>query len=147
MGKKPKGNAATARKINVALVAGALILMSGIIWYTLRSPNQAGQTSNLPKPSVTTLDPGQFTGVARVAYEAAKEVPEVLAKLPCFCGCMQNFGHKNNLDCFHDTHGVECTTCQGIALDARQMHKNGYSIERILENIKEKYGRYAALRQ
>jgi Protein of unknown function with PCYCGC motif len=150
LAKKTKDNTPasnTATKINILLIVGALAITSGIIWYALKGPTQTVQREVLPKPNVTTLDPARFTGRTRSAYQAAKEVPEVLAQLPCFCGCMTGFGHKNNLDCFHDEHGVECSMCQDIALDARDMYKNGFEIARIRQLIKEKHGRYASLSQ
>lgn len=147
MGKKtkPTTSSSAAKKINALLVVGALIFTAGIIWYVLREPPVPTDRAALPKPSIATLDPAQFTGRARTAYEAAKEVPEVLAQLPCFCGCMSGFGHRNNLDCFHDTHGIECTMCQDIAIDARDMYKSGYDIDRIRKKIKDTYGRLATL--
>ncbi len=33
-------------------------------------------------------------------YIIASEYPEVLAQVPCFCGCGVSDGHKSNLDCF-----------------------------------------------
>jgi len=148
LGKKPKDQnekpSGAAKTINILLVVGALVFASGIMWYALRTPEPDLRVA-LSKPNVKTLDPEQFSGQARLAYEAAREVPEVLAQLPCYCGCMSGFGHKNNLDCFHDNHGVECTMCQEIAIDARGMYKGGLDISRIREKIKEKYGKYAAL--
>ena len=150
MGKKTKQNTPTTsntgRTINVLLIVGALAITGGIIWYTLK-PAAVVQREVLPKPNVTTLDPAKFSGKIRVAYEAAKEVPEVLAQLPCYCGCMSGHGHKNNLDCFHDEHGVECAMCQDIALDAQSMWEDGTEIARIREKIKEKYSRFASLSQ
>ena len=149
MGKSSKPKAAsasnTARTINIALIVGALAVSGGIVWYTLRDAGPAAPRQELPKPNVATLDPSLFTGRTRTAYEAAKEVPQVLAQLPCYCGCMSGAGHKNNLDCFHDEHGVECAMCQSIALDARDMWNDGYDIDRIRRSIKDRYGRYAAL--
>ena len=58
---------------------------------------------------------------------------------------MSSPGHQNNLDCFHDEHGVECAMCQSIALDARDMWNDGWDIERIRQSIKGRYGRTAAL--
>jgi hypothetical protein len=146
--KKPD-TSTSARTINILLVAGAVLFASFIVWYTLKGsgPDETAQHEALPKPSVTTLDPMLFTGRARTAYEAAREVPEVLAQLPCFCGCMSGFGHRNNLDCFHDEHGVECTMCQDIAIDARDLYKKGVEVSRIRQTIKDKYGRYAALQK
>jgi hypothetical protein len=52
-----------------------------------------------------TLDPNLIKGEDREGYQIAKEIPEVLAQLPCFCGC-EAVGHENLLDCFVDEHGV-----------------------------------------
>lgn len=53
----------------------------------------------------TTLDPNLLKGKARKAYEIAKEIPQVLVQMPCFCEC-EAYGHKNLLDCFIDNHGA-----------------------------------------
>jgi hypothetical protein len=57
--------------------------------------------TGLPK----TLDPNLFRGKAKKAYQVAKEIPEILAQMPCFCEC-EPFGHENLLDCFIDNHGA-----------------------------------------
>lgn len=145
-GKKPAASNA-GRTINVLLIVGAVAIAAGILWYAVKEPTQTAQREVLPKPNITTLDPAKFSGRTRSAYEAAREVPEVLAQLPCYCGCMSSFGHKSNLDCFHDEHGVECSMCQDIALDARTMWKNGFEIARIRQTVKDRYGRYASLSQ
>ena len=41
----------------------------------------------------------QTPEIVRAVYTFAAEHPEVLSKVPCFCGC-ENRGHKNNDDCF-----------------------------------------------
>ena len=92
MAKKTKQNTPvsnTATKINILLIAGALVITSGIIWYALKGPAQTVQREVLPKPNVTTLDPARFTGRTRSAYQGAKEVPQVLAQLPCFSNTQQ----------------------------------------------------------
>jgi hypothetical protein len=64
------------------------------------------EKSTDPKTGLTrTLDPNLFKGKARQAYQVAKEIPEVLAKMPCFCEC-EAFGHENLLDCFIDSHAA-----------------------------------------
>jgi hypothetical protein len=57
--------------------------------------------TGLPK----TLDPNLIKGKDRQGYQVAKEIPEVLAQIPCFCGC-EAVGHENLLDCFVDEHAV-----------------------------------------
>jgi uncharacterized protein with PCYCGC motif len=58
------------------------------------------------KPRPVTLDPASFTDPeVREAYQAAKETPEAIENMACYCGCFGSAGHRNNLDCFHDDHG------------------------------------------
>ena len=53
-----------------------------------------------------TLSPNSFSDPeVQRAYQVAKEVPEVLEHMACYCGCYGTSGHRNNLDCFKDSHG------------------------------------------
>jgi hypothetical protein len=52
-----------------------------------------------------TLDPNLFKGKTKQAYQIAREIPAILAQMPCFCEC-DVFGHENLLDCFIDLHGA-----------------------------------------
>jgi hypothetical protein len=69
------------------------------------------------------------------AYAAALAQPELLATLPCFCGCMAfEQPHAGLKDCFIqpssgalDPHGAFCETCQEEALDAVAWSKQGLS--------------------
>jgi hypothetical protein len=125
---------------NVLLILGALVLMSGIVWISMESNRRPSPSAVQPEqpPMVATLSPDLFTGKARDAYEAAKEIPEILRYMPCFCGCF-GMGHRNNLYCFADNHGDECDMCQDIALEAQRMNKEGLSIEKIGEAIRARY--------
>jgi hypothetical protein len=130
-------------KQNLALGIIAVTIMAGIAWVSVRGTAQ--QTDNAAENSLAAdvLSPSLFTDEkTRAAYQTAKDIPEVLEQLPCFCGCMSSFGHKNNLFCFKDQHGSGCNLCQDIALDARKMHDQGMSIAQIQENIKNKYSQY-----
>lgn len=58
-----------------------------------------------PRPA--TLNPAAFDDPeVKAAYQAAKDSPEALENVACYCGCFGNSGHRNNLDCFTDSHGV-----------------------------------------
>jgi len=70
-----------------------------------------------------TLDPNSFTGLARDAYRAAREIPVTLAQLPCYCHCDQGFGHKSLYSCFQDDHASHCDVCVREALLALRLEK------------------------
>ncbi len=133
----------SANKQNLFLGIAAVAIMAGIAWVSLRATNEPAEDVGVIAKSVDVLSPALFTDErTRAAYQTAKDIPEVLEQLPCFCGCMSSFGHKNNLFCFKDEHGSGCTLCQDIALDARKMHDQGMAIAQIQETIKAKYSHY-----
>jgi hypothetical protein len=167
MGKKSKakigkGDAKPQTKAraglnNLWLILGGAVMLIAIVWVTIQtsSTDSAGSaassgTSIADKfdgnkghaTLISTLDPAQFTGKARAAYQAAKEIPGILVELPCFCGCMDSkeLGHKNNLYCFADSHGNICDLCQTIALEAKEMNRKGLPVETIRSNIRKTYG-------
>src|SRR5574337_274032 len=56
------------------------------------------------RPRPVTPSPALFTGKLAETYRIAKEVPELLEQMPCYCGCGRMAGHQNNLDCYADRH-------------------------------------------
>jgi hypothetical protein len=138
-----KPNKRSKRKSQKRMVIAAVIaimILAGGAWWVLRPGADVGEGS-LAANRPYTLSPAQFSHdpKAQAAYQVAKDIPEVLEQLPCFCGCMMNRGHKNNLFCFSDEHGSACDICEDIALDARDMHKQGWSIQKIKDAIIERY--------
>lgn len=75
------------------------------------------------RPLVATLDPELFDGKIRQAYQVAREIPETLAQLPCYCYCDEGFGHKSLHTCYEDDHSAHCATCIDEALMAYQLQK------------------------
>ena len=51
-----------------------------------------------------TLSPALFVGKAAAAYQVAREIPETLARLYCYCRCDVSVGHRSLLDCYSDAH-------------------------------------------
>ena len=135
----------STNKQNLILAIVAIAVLAGIGWIYMRDTRDA--VSSTPESvaalSADVLSPTIFNDEkTRAAYQVAKEIPEVLEQLPCFCGCMSSFGHKNHLFCFKDQHGSGCDMCQNIALDAKKMRDQGLSIAQIQDTIKTKYSRF-----
>jgi hypothetical protein len=70
-----------------------------------------------------TLPPERFFGQARQAYQVAKEIPQVLAQLPCYCHCDESFGHKSLHSCYETDHSSQCAVCVNEALLAYRLQK------------------------
>lgn len=59
------------------------------------------------KETRPVLDPAMFSGMTRLAYEAAKQYPDALNEVFCYCYCNEPpFKHKSLLSCFVDKHGA-----------------------------------------
>lgn len=86
-------------------------------------PVPAFQSEESVKNLDPTLSPDIFTGSAKAAYKAVKEIPEVIAQMPCFCRCDRALGHKSLHTCFKDDHGANCGICTNSALKAYKLHK------------------------
>jgi hypothetical protein len=100
---------------------------------------------NYPPPLSSlapTLDPTSFEDPrVRAAYQAAREIPQTLAQLPCFCYCDEPpFSHKSLHSCYEGDHSVGCGTCQDEALMAREFKKEGLSDEEIRNRIIATFG-------
>ena len=98
---------------------------------------QSGNSlANLPP----TLDPEIFAGSVRQAYWIAKEIPETLAQVPCYCKCDRSLGHKSLHSCFTDDHGSKCGTCMNEAFGAYRLQKEKkLTPEQIREKIIAEY--------
>ncbi len=88
-----------------------------------------------------TLDPNQFVGPAKQAYQVAEKNPALLAQLHCYCGCDRVYGHQNLLDCYRGDHGSRCEICIGEALMAEQLSKQGSPVDQIRDLIRRNYAR------
>lgn len=86
-----------------------------------------------------TLAAEDFTGKTRLAYQVAKEIPETLAQLPCYCYCDRGMGHKSLHSCFEDDHAAHCVVCVDEALLAARLQKSGLTPPQIREKIVAQY--------
>jgi len=112
----PKQTATPAKKgpkyALPAIIAGGVLVLGGayFLYQGEKPPPQSAQVTDFNKENVNlrekraTMSPQLFSGKVRRAYEVARAIPEVLDRLYCYCRCRENFGHKNLLSCYVDTH-------------------------------------------
>lgn len=69
-------------------------------------PAPAGTPPVARRETRPTLDPARFVGKAALAHQVAREIPDTLDQLYCYCECDKHMGHLNLLSCFTDSHGA-----------------------------------------
>lgn len=86
-----------------------------------------------------TLSPTEFTGETARAYQIAKDIPEVLDSLYCYCECEKHFGHKSLLTCYVDDHAAHCDICMNEAFMAYELHRQGKDIKSIRSAVDARF--------
>ncbi|HEX9422197.1 MAG TPA: CYCXC family (seleno)protein [Pyrinomonadaceae bacterium] len=106
---------------------------------TVRVPTHYEQPPSLSSLG-PTLSPDKFIGMTRAAYQAAQEIPQTIAQMPCYCHCDRSLGHKSLHSCFEDDHAAHCAVCAGEALMAYKLQKEQkLSVAQIRERIIAEY--------
>lgn len=140
--------------LSVKLLAGVL-MVALVSWAAIANvptppPGQIPMTVHAPHGVLPTII--HHTGHDTVnAYAAAFTHADVLAEVPCTCGCMPMLHHRNNLDCYiqeilpdgtvaFDTHGLYCLVCQWITFDVVEAADAGADHDELRRMVKEKYG-------
>ena len=72
-------------------------------------------------------------------YEQAREIPQVLDGLYCYCDC-SSYGHRSLLTCFEVVQAVGCWSCKEEAELAYKLHSEGKSLTEIREAVDKKFG-------
>lgn len=74
----------------------------------------------------SVLDPQRFSQPeVRHGYWVATQIPALLNKLYCWCGCENRGVHRSNLQCFEDLMAADCQVCLGTAEIAYKMSQKG----------------------
>lgn len=96
------------------LAATALSVGAALTWRgeeaqpaapVISSSVAAGPTT-VRRETRPVLDPGRFVGKAAAAHRVAREIPDVLDQLYCYCACDKHQGHKSLLSCYTDGHAA-----------------------------------------
>lgn len=86
----------------------------------------------------------------KTLYTAVSQHQTLLESIPCYCGCGESVGHRDNYDCFihqnnddgslvWDDHATKCQACLDIAAESIIEFSNGKSIKEIRNMIDQQY--------
>ena len=115
------------------------------------APPVKGDLGTLPPLPRVGYAPARPMEVVQQVFEFAARHPEVLAYVPCYCGCEQ-LGHKGNHDCFvkgrtaagkvteWEAHGIGCAICLDVGREAMLLFNSGASVSSIRTAIENRYG-------
>ena len=138
------------RAVIAAVMLGLAAAMLMVVWLvSLRptpqgleaqpqAPDESGWTVGRLRPdglriivsgredASAVLDPRRFAQAkVRHGYWIATQVPALLNKLYCWCGCENRGVHRSNLQCFEDRMAEDCPVCLGTAEIAYEMSRKG----------------------
>jgi hypothetical protein len=114
VGQAPPPRSGRGRYWYGALLAvAALSVGAALVWRGEAPPAPPAMSSSVATASPAgrretrpTLDPARFVGKAAAAHKVAREIPDVLDQLYCYCGCDKHQGHKSLLSCYTDGHAA-----------------------------------------
>jgi hypothetical protein len=131
----------TSRRAALGTLAGLGAASLALAW-SLGRTEPVGQSARTFPAWVYTMSRGGE------AYAAAFSDLDLMDTVPCFCGCMEfkTDPHKSLRTCFEqqsgeiEPHGAFCETCQGEAIDAIALQRQGVPRAEIRERIIAAYG-------
>jgi len=130
-----------------------ILMLSGVVTSCSKGDVSSAATS-FEMGSMDSM-PGEVKAApttVQQAYQFAVANPEVLKKIPCYCGC-EDLGHTSNYDCYisgvdsggkvtYDSHALGCSICVDITQDTMRLMKQGMTVPEIKAYIDQTYSQY-----
>jgi hypothetical protein len=134
------------------VVVAMLFGLGGLVAGCAAQPDDGSQPLTMAPLSEMPMDVRQAPVAVQAAYQFAAANPEVLKKLPCYCGCGA-MGHTSNYACYvagvddatqlrYDPHALGCSICVDITQDAMRLLRDGQSLSEVRAYVDRTYARY-----
>ena len=143
------GRDGTVRRITRRAFIGTLVGLGGIwaVGSTGSAITRWGESQTTHTTTATFPAWVRATPASLAAYQAAYANLDLMATLPCFCGCdRMTLRHVSLKDCYIqpdgriERHASVCGTCQGEAIDAARLADRGVPWPEIHALIVAEYG-------
>lgn len=140
-------------RLRIILLNSILVIaFSGFI--TACSSQQQPQVNRLSMASLHQMPAEVQSAPVAVqeAYQFNVANPEVMTRIPCYCGC-GSMGHTSNYSCYvsgegpdgevlFDTHALGCSICVDITQDVMRLYQQGEAVPEIKAYIDQTYSQY-----
>ena len=97
-----------------------------------------------PRPGITAehvLPDARVEAEFKDAYDAARQIPEVLDGIYCHCDCADRHSNlRSLLSCYETEMPMHCGVCSGEARAALRLHKEGKTLAEIRAAIDKRFG-------
>ena len=133
------------------------LLMLLVVFSGLLTACGAKTSDDNPDLAMASLDemPSEVKNApvaVKQAYQFNVANPDVMAQIPCYCGC-GSMGHTSNYSCYvssvdadgkvnYDTHALGCSICVDITQDTMRLLKQGKSVPEIKAYVDQTYAQY-----
>lgn len=125
-----------------ALGATAALAALGVLPRPLRALGRRAEHPE-PRPGITAervLPASEVPRSARRAYEAAREIPQLLDGIHCHCECAARDGLRSLLSCFETRMPITCGYCREEAELALRLHREGRTLAEIRRAVDAEFG-------
>ncbi|HLF28724.1 MAG TPA: PCYCGC motif-containing (lipo)protein [Anaerolineae bacterium] len=140
------------RRILFPLIAILLILSSLTTGCSGSAADKAEHEIKLAPLAAMPAEVQSAPVTVQQAYQFAVANPDVLQRLPCYCGCGA-MGHTSNYACYvagtaadgsteFDPHALGCSICVDITQDAMRLLKQGQDVTNIKAYVDGAYSRF-----
>lgn len=113
----------------ILLFLAVLILISG---YLLQQTDERTEDGQLPSYAYSDA-------LTYKTYLFAKENPDILSQIKCYCGCDQHSNHETLKECFDSDHASYCDICKGENIKVQNYLAKNKSIQEIRILIDKEY--------
>jgi len=122
----------------IAVIVGAPLLLGG------SRGSASGPRHPDPRPGITAehvLPESKVDAEHRDAYDAARQIPEILDGIYCHCDCADRHSNlRSLLSCYETEMPMSCGVCSGEARTALRLHREGKTLDEIRAAIDKRFG-------
>jgi hypothetical protein len=97
-----------------------------------------------PRPGITAdhvLPDDRVDAEHKDAYDAARQIPEILDGIYCHCDCADRHSDlRSLLSCYETDMPMSCGVCSGEARTALRLYKQGKTLAEIRAAIDKRFG-------